>query len=176
MLKKIMVGLDNSQLSLAAMEEAIVLAKAYGAELRLVHVLTDYEPGAPQRIAYFDGYHHPAMSQSMLEAYQKGWNKFAEDYRTWLEDKVQTVSLTGLDLSSEIRLGDPSRELCAMAKEWQADLIVMGSHGRSGIMEMLMGSVSNYVMHHSPCSVLISHGNSAKARSNELNAKDLISI
>jgi nucleotide-binding universal stress UspA family protein len=176
MLKKIMVGLDKSQLSLAAMEKAIALAKAYGAELKLVHILTGYEPGAPQRVTYFDGYYYPAMSQPILEEYHRDWNKFVGDYRTWLDGQVETVSLTGLSLSSEMRLGDPGYELCALAEEWQADLIVLGSHGRSGLKEMMLGSVSNYAMHHAPCSVLISHGGQHKTLSKELKSKALASL
>lgn len=170
MLKKIMVGLDKSPLSLAALEEAIALAQAYGAALKLVHLLTDYEPGAPQRVTYFDEYYYPALSQPILEEYQKDWNQFVSHYRTWLDGQGERASRLGLDVSSEMRLGDPGRELCALAKEWQADLIVLGSHGRSGLQEMLMGSVSNYVMHHAPCSVLMSHGGSSSVPSGELNA------
>ena len=176
MLKKIMVGLDKSPLSMAALEEAIALAQAYGAELKLIHILTGYEPGAPQRITRFDGYYYPVMSQPILEEYQRDWNKFVSDYRIWLDGQVETVSLTDLTLSSDMRLGDPGRELCAVAKEWQADLIVLGSHGRSGIKEMLMGSVSNYVTHHAPCSVLISHGGPSKALSKEVQSKALTSV
>lgn len=175
MLKKIMVGLDKSPLSLSAMEEAIALARAYGAELRLEYILTDYESGAPQRITYFDEYYYPAMSQPILEEYQRDWNKYVDDYRTWLKEYVQTVSLMGLDVSGDVRLGDPGRELCSVAKEWQADLLVLGSHGRSGLKEMLLGSVSNYVMHRAPCSVLISHGWQRRALSKELRSKALVS-
>lgn len=175
MLKKIMVGLDKSPLSLAALEEAIALAQACDAELKLMHLLTDYEPGAPQRVTYFDEYYYPAMSQPILEEYQKDWNRFVSDYRTWLDGQVEAVSLLGLEVSSDMHLGDPGYELCSMAKAWQADLIVLGSHGRSGIKEMLMGSVSNYVMHHAPCSVLISHGGLSQALSRELKSKALTS-
>ncbi|MEO0350033.1 MAG: universal stress protein, partial [Cyanobacteria bacterium P01_A01_bin.15] len=42
--------------------------------------------------------------------------------------------------------------------QWNADLIMMGRRGRSGFSELLLGSVSNYVMHHAPCSVLTVQG------------------
>lgn len=48
--------------------------------------------------------------------------------------------------------------LLLFVKTWDADLIVVGSHGRKGLSEMLLGSVSNYVVHHAPCSVIIVHG------------------
>ena len=44
-----------------------------------------------------------------------------------------------------------------MANSWQADMIIVGNRGRSGLSEFFLGSVSNYVMHHAPCSVLVVH-------------------
>ena len=49
------------------------------------------------------------------------------------------------------------QEITDLAKSWDADLIVIGSHGRKGIGELILGSVSNYVSHHVPCSVLLVH-------------------
>lgn len=176
MLKTIMVGLDKSPLSLAALEEAIALAKACSAELKLMHILTDYEPGAPQRVTDLDEYYYPAMSQPLLEEYQRDWNKFVYDYRVWLDGQIGAISQMGLEVSGDMRLGAPGHDLCAVAKEFKVDLIVLGSHGRSGIKEMLMGSVSNYVMHHAPCSVLISHGPPAKTLFHGLKSKALSSV
>ena len=51
--------------------------------------------------------------------------------------------------------GNPAKTICRVAKNNDIDLIVIGRRGRSGISELMMGSVSNYVLHHAPCSVLI---------------------
>jgi nucleotide-binding universal stress UspA family protein len=51
--------------------------------------------------------------------------------------------------------GSPSRTICRLASDWQANLIVIGHRGRSGLSEILLGSVSNYVLHHAPCSVML---------------------
>lgn len=51
--------------------------------------------------------------------------------------------------------GSPERSICEIAQTWEADLIIVGSRGLTGIKEMFLGSVSNYVTHHAPCSVLI---------------------
>jgi nucleotide-binding universal stress UspA family protein len=53
--------------------------------------------------------------------------------------------------------GNPGQTIKKIAQNWDADLIVMGSRGRTGLSELVLGSVSNYVMHHAPCSVLIVH-------------------
>ena len=59
-------------------------------------------------------------------------------------------------LNTEFRQlpGSPGRTICHLAWSWQADLIIVGNQGRSRIGELLLGSVSNYVLHHAPCSVL----------------------
>nr|MDJ0648519.1 universal stress protein [Xenococcaceae cyanobacterium MO_188.B19] len=50
--------------------------------------------------------------------------------------------------------GSIGRTICQIAGTWQADLIVIGNRGRTGLKELFLGSVSNYVLHHAPCSVL----------------------
>lgn len=64
---------------------------------------------------------------------------------------------TGPRASFEQVVGSPGRSICQAAKAWEADLIVVGSHQRKGLSEMILGSVSNYVLHHAPCSVLVVH-------------------
>lgn len=51
--------------------------------------------------------------------------------------------------------GSPGQAICNLDRTWGADLIVVGRWGRSGLNELLFGSVSNYVLHHAPCSVLV---------------------
>lgn len=58
------------------------------------------------------------------------------------------------DITHEVIEGNPEQEIVEIARSWRADLIVMGSHGR-GFWGRLLGSVSDGVLHHSPCSVLI---------------------
>ncbi len=55
-------------------------------------------------------------------------------------------------------LGDPGRIICEIARDCDADLIVMGRGNHSGLNEFFLGSVSNYVLHHAPCSVLAVQG------------------
>ncbi|MBE9205221.1 universal stress protein [Nostoc sp. LEGE 06077] len=55
-------------------------------------------------------------------------------------------------------LGDPSRMICEVARTWKADVIVISRRGLSGISELFLGSVSNYVLHYAPCSVLTVQG------------------
>jgi nucleotide-binding universal stress UspA family protein len=60
---------------------------------------------------------------------------------------------TELEVETTMRRGDPRKEVIEEAEAWHADLIVLGSHGRTGVKRLLMGSVSEGVMRHAPCSV-----------------------
>lgn len=59
-----------------------------------------------------------------------------------------------MDLTIKILRGPPEKEIVELAEEWGADLIVVGSHGR-GFIGRMIGSVSDSVVHHAPCSVLV---------------------
>jgi nucleotide-binding universal stress UspA family protein len=61
----------------------------------------------------------------------------------------------GVELDTHAREGDPAEVIIEIANEQQADLIVVGSRGLTGIKRFLLGSVSNKVSHHAPCSVMI---------------------
>ncbi len=68
---------------------------------------------------------------------------------------VKELEGTGLKVESRVVTGDPRIELVEMARKEKADLVVVGSHGRTGIAKLLVGSVASHVMTHAPCSVLV---------------------
>ncbi len=162
MIRRILVAVDASDLSVNAYQEAIALAKALGSELKLFHVLTDGEPGAPQRNLYFDEAYYPAIDQQLLSKYEKDWNAYVEDCLEWLKWQAAEARQAGIETQFDQVYGSPGRRICEAAKAWNADLIVMGNRGRSGLNELLLGSVSSYVMHHASCSVFIVHANPQK--------------
>jgi nucleotide-binding universal stress UspA family protein len=70
--------------------------------------------------------------------------------------RIQTLlSHTDVEAAVDVRIGQPGMEIIAAAKQHGADLIVMGSHGKSGIERLLVGSVSERVIGHSHCPVLV---------------------
>jgi nucleotide-binding universal stress UspA family protein len=71
------------------------------------------------------------------------------------EEMVDRLSRRGLDARADVREGDPAKEILSVARTWQADLIVMGTHGRTGLQRLVLGSVAQHVISHSPCSVLV---------------------
>jgi nucleotide-binding universal stress UspA family protein len=147
MFEKILVAIDDSESSRSIFERALVLAKADRSELMLIHVLTlldDFYPGE----AYF------AVTEAALNSYAE---KLAQREQAETE-KLQRleVEATAAGVTTEFtqKIGDPGKIICETAKAWNANLIVIGRRGLSGLSELLMGSTSNYVLHHAPCDVL----------------------
>jgi nucleotide-binding universal stress UspA family protein len=54
-----------------------------------------------------------------------------------------------------VREGFPERELAAAARDWHADVLVMGTHGRTGLAHLFKGSVAEWILHHAPCAVMV---------------------
>ena len=68
---------------------------------------------------------------------------------------AKTLENAGFNVTTAVVEGDPRTALIDGASQWHADLIMVGSHGRTGLNRLLMGSVSDAVASHAPCSVQI---------------------
>ena len=75
--------------------------------------------------------------------------------REALADAVNEAGSAGLDVRGVLREGDPVDEICAAASEAHAALIVIGAHGWGRLRRLVFGSVSNGVLHHAPCPVVV---------------------
>ncbi|MFQ4141694.1 universal stress protein [Chlorogloeopsis sp. ULAP02] len=156
MFHKILVALDTSIIGRSVFEEALALAKAVQANLTLLHVLSSEEEGSPDisLLSSPEYYLGLGMSIKILEMQQKQWEKFANQGLEMLRSLAEEA--TNSDVSTEFtqQLGNPGRTICEFARNGKYDLIVIGHRGRSGLFELFLGSVSNYVLHHASCSVL----------------------
>ena len=72
-----------------------------------------------------------------------------------LRDFVERHVPEGITVETAVRAGDATEEIIAAAREWPADLVVLGTHGRSGLRHLLVGSVAEAVVRDSPCNVLV---------------------
>src|SRR5215469_12445878 len=79
------------------------------------------------------------------------------------KEAEEIVSIAGLKVLPKVVCGYPKASILDEAKEWGADLIVMGSHGRHGLKRLLLGSVAEAVALHSSCSVEVIKDQSEKA-------------
>ena len=144
------------------------------AQLMLLHVLSadaEGSPGVPMHphVSFF-----PPIDDSAWEAYRKQWETFEKEGLERLRRYSDEAAGEGVKVEFTQTPGDPGQTISKLAQIWGADLIVMGSHGRKRLRELFLGSVSNYVMHHAPCSVLVVHprerteGDSAEMQLGEL--------
>jgi nucleotide-binding universal stress UspA family protein len=158
MFQKILVAMDRSPFGEYVFEKALSLAQALKAELMLLHVLSADEVGSPQMPTSSTGIRPFAgMEAAIFEVYQQQWQEFESGGMAFLRSHVQTAQAADVKVEFTQTSGSPGRVICNVAQSWSANLIVMGRRGRSGLSELFLGSVSNYVLHHAPCEVLIVH-------------------
>jgi nucleotide-binding universal stress UspA family protein len=74
------------------------------------------------------------------------------------KDAGERIAEPGLSVETAIREGDPRTEIVDAADEWKADLIVIGSHGRTGLKRLMLGSIAAAVVAHAHCSVEVIRG------------------
>jgi nucleotide-binding universal stress UspA family protein len=138
--KKILCPIDFSDASRVALETAAELAKRYGATLTLFHAYP--VPG----YTFPDGSF--VASTKMLE-------ELAEQAARHLEEWKALVAGTGLSaVEAATAVGEPAYEIISYAKAQAVDLVVVGTHGRTGLTHALMGSVAERVVRKAPCPVL----------------------
>jgi len=157
MFQKIIVALDNSSQGQGVFEQALSLAKVTGASLMLLHVLSEGEEGAPELASFSGMGYYPGLREDVLKTYREQWEAFESKCVEQLRSLTAKANTAGVNAEFTQSVGDPGRRICELASNWQADLIFMGRRGRSGLHELFLGSVSNYVLHHAPCSVFIKH-------------------
>ncbi len=157
MFQKILVALDRSMISEHVFDNAISLAKATGANLLLLHVLCSEEEDCPKMPTLTTLEYFPVDS-TLFENYQKNWQIYENQGLKLLQSLAEKATVAGVNTEFTQKVGNPGRAICEVGQTWGADLVLLGRRGRSGLNELLLGSVSNYVLHHASCSVLAVQG------------------
>ena len=135
----VLVPHDFSDDSSAALEMATSLAKKFGAVLHLVHVY--HRP-----LEVFSPY-GVALPESVVPEIRDGADR-------QLGELLEQVRAQGIDAEKHVCEGVPSLDIPAVAREIGADLIVMGTRGRTGLEHALLGSVTERTVRSAPCPVL----------------------
>jgi nucleotide-binding universal stress UspA family protein len=150
-ISRILVPTDFSAASEAALEYAVTLADRFGASLHLLHVVEDpFVGGAFGSELYITSV--PAMRAHLVdEAAQRLCRILGQEDRERLK------------ATSEVRVGAPAAAIREAAHVQHCDLVVMGTHGRSGMAHLLLGSVAEKVVRHAPCPVLTVRNEAAAA-------------
>lgn len=152
MIDKILIAVDRTQNNKFVFDTAVSLAQTTGADLMLLHILSKKEPEHPIAPTYT---YYPIIEETNYETYQQEYAKYEQHGIEFLKNLTEEATAAGVSTEFTQLAGNPGRMICELANNWSADLILVGSRGLNGLKEMFLGSVSNYVTHHAPCSVLI---------------------
>jgi nucleotide-binding universal stress UspA family protein len=153
--KRILVAVDHTALSQPVFKQALELAQTSQSKLLLCHCLTaDVVTASPTFAAGELGLSAHFVSQTH-QAQHIYLEQQTQAAKALLDHYSETAMHQGVATETNCRVADPGQGLCEAAKSWNADLIVVGRRGRKGLTEAILGSVSNYVLHHAPCAVLI---------------------
>jgi len=138
-LKRILVPIDFSECSKKALQYALPLASEHEAALTLLYVVPPaYGAGE------YGGINYAQLEASMRTDGEKALSKLAA---AELSGEVAGDTL--------VRVGSPAREIIETAKDLPADLIVISTHGRTGLKHVLLGSVAEHVVQRAPCPVFV---------------------
>ena len=145
---RILIATDGSDFSDFAVKKCCELIG--NPEETAVRVISVYEHMLPMAAEPF------AVSSEYYQDIEKEIRKQCVDFTEKSAMQVREYfSGKPIDVSIEVERGAPDRVIIEAAKEWNADLIAVGSHGRGFWGRMMLGSISDSVLHHAPCSVLV---------------------
>jgi nucleotide-binding universal stress UspA family protein len=140
-LNRICVPTDFSEQADHALKYAVTLAERFGATLHLLHVVQDIAPTVPE----------PGLAILPTDEIMRSLERGALE---GLEKMLPSESATKMQVVRAVRHGVPFHEICRYAKQENIDLLVLGTHGRTGLAHFLLGSVVERVVRSSPCPVL----------------------
>ena len=144
MYQRILVPVDGSSTSTRGLDEAIELAKLTGANLRLIHVVDALTFATGSEL-------YGAYAGDLIPKMREFGEQILEDARTRVQKRGVKVDSLLIDYLPN-RLSDNVAE---QARDWGADLIVIGTHGRRGVGRMLLGSDAEQIVRTAPVPVLL---------------------
>lgn len=142
-LQRLLIPLDGSTWAEGALPQAQALAQATGAQILLLQVIQSLDEGS-QQILFED--------KAVANTVYKDWRAHAEEYLSQVAQRLQIANV-----SSDYRVlwGDPDKVICKAVTDENIDLLVMSTHGRSGLSRWFYGSVANKVLRNAPCPLLL---------------------
>lgn len=136
--KVIVVGTDGSERAGVAVREALDLAGLTGGTVHAVHAI-----------------HTPAVVFEDAHAAQVMMNEMRDHSDAIQQNLLEDAKRRGVTVEFHSSAGEPANALVELAERVNADLVVVGNRGMSGVKRFVLGSVPNKVSHHCPCSLLI---------------------
>ncbi|MCY7336349.1 MAG: universal stress protein [Chamaesiphon sp.] len=152
MFERILIALGNSAESQVVLGSGLTLAEKLGAKVLLLHVMS---PLTSTSFSPLVGGMFPIVNDVAIEQYTKEWQESERQGLEQLQADAKQAKERGIEVEISQNLGDSGRMICEVAKSWSADAILMGRNQKSMLSEIWLGSTSNYVLHHAPCSTLV---------------------
>ena len=140
---RILIGVDDSPHSNAAVEFVRKMAWPRGSTIEVVSVVR------PVVGVYAEAY---VPAPAYVDEANEAATRHSQEIAAGAE---RTLQSSGMRVEAKVLHGDPRSELIEAAREARADLLVVGSHGRTGLSKLMMGSVAAHVVAHAPCSVMV---------------------
>ena len=144
-MRRILFATDFSKASRKAFATAVKTAKASGAALTIVHVIAPFVPIAP------DQYIGPET-----------WEEIDKQSRRWANSHLNALTArtkaAGVRAKGFLVEGHPAREVTRLARKSHADLVVIGTHGRTGFAKLFLGSIASQIVATSRCPVMTVRG------------------
>jgi nucleotide-binding universal stress UspA family protein len=141
-LTRILVATDLSEAAGIALEQALMLAKPFRASVVVLHVVEDSVEARLWSSEIFQALSAEAQTE-FIEQAQPGLKQYLDAFDT---GEVAVMP--------EIRVGRPAPTIVGAARDYNADLIVVGTHGRTGLAHLLIGSVAEHVLRTADCPVM----------------------
>ena len=141
MYQKILVPTDGSETATCGLREAIKLAKEQHARIRLIHVVDEFVMASPYGIVV-----------------DRGIDQLCAAGKSILANAQEIAQQAGITVDTQLveAFGTPAGEhIAKAAREWPADLIVCGTHGRRGLRRIVLGSDAEYLVRHTPVPILL---------------------
>jgi|SRR5579885_1058941 nucleotide-binding universal stress UspA family protein len=147
MYTRILVAVSDDAISKQALQEAVKLAKDQQAKLRIIYVADEFIPGGEG--IHVDFKQHEEKVRKKGQSLLNKMTAAAKKNYGQVESKLVEV----IDSNDHI-----SEKILSEAHDWEADLIILGTHGRSGISRLLLGSVAEEVVRNADVPVQLIHG------------------
>lgn len=152
---KVLAALDDSSLSRVVFNQAVELAQIYRGALKLFHCVNSDLLNAPMMSNRIEPGLDPGLTMGNYQTQHILIEQQIEQAKNLLENYARLARDRQVIAEWEYKVGPVGDSCCEAAASWGADLLVIGRRGHSGLTEALLGSVSNYVLHHAPCAVLV---------------------
>lgn len=146
---KLLLAIDGSSFSGPPLRATLSRPWPPGASVRVLSVVETLYPIGPEA----------ALATSVVEAQQA----LRKDAEAAVENARAELAQSGLSADTRVREGNAGQQIVDEATEWGADLVLVGSHGRTGLKRILMGSVAQHVVSHAPCSVEVVRATEAES-------------